>query len=793
MKTRQLHYFILSISCFIASINSLFATHIIGGEINYSCLGNDQYEITLQLFRDCDTGVPWFEDPARIEVLGSNGQTLYTINMSLRNNDTLDFSASACSVIPTSACIHTTTYREVVSLPFRVGGYQFLYQICCRNQDIINIVDPTATEAAYHAVMTEESLLGCNSAPKFDDWPPFYICNGQAFSYDHSATDTDGDSIVYALCTPYDVFGSFFDEFVTWRTPYNLSNMLGGPQPFTIDPVTGLLTGTPFTNGTFVFGICIREYRNGVLVGEVRRDFQFIVTPCISSILANFAPDIPPCNGSLNIDFINLSSPYTGPFLWDFGDGSPGVSATNPTHSFPDTGLYTISLISGLGTPCEDSIEMDVQLNIEAAAIDVISAPIICNDNKVLLVASNVFSEFNQIVNYSWSPPGNILSGQGTDSVWMAVSGGSFGVFVTAINNYGCVDQAQLTQVNVPIDTVLADFDSTMFVCNNTLTVPFNNQSIATNNQYLWNFGNLATSTDFNPIYTFPDTGTYTITLVAGVGSPCKDTFSRTLYVPLTKPLIGAIGSQTICQEDTLLLTAFTTGQNYHDIIDYTWTPTDNIISGQGTDSIWVLAGGDIYFEVVATNTENCKDTGYTSVIVSPVTPRFTVSATPDEIYLGQTSQLLVTYDTDYTYNWLPDTSLSATDIHNPTANPRSLNTYYVTVRNDHGCSLLDSVTVRILPPLCGNPVVFVPSAFSPDNDGHNDVLMVEGNNITEMTFAIYNRWGQKVFETSDQSRGWDGTFNGTLLSPDVYGYYMQCTCDDGSEAFLKGNITLLR
>ena len=792
MKTRQLQYFILSISCFIFCINSLFATHIIGGEINYRCLGNNRYEITLQLFRDCDTGVPWFEDPALIQILGANGQFIDTIGMTLMNNDTLAFSASACSVIPPSACIHTTTYREVRTLPFRVGGYQFLYQICCRNQDIINIINPTGTEAAYHAVLTEEALLACNNAPKFDGWPPFYICNGQPFSYDHSAIDADGDSIVYELCTPYDVFGNF-NSLVDWRAPYNLNNMLGGPQPFSIDPVTGLLTGTPFTNGTFVFGICISEYRNGVLMGQVRRDFQFIVTACITSIVANFAPDIPPCNSSLSIDFDNLSNPSNGPFIWDFGDGSPTSDIANPIHSYPDTGQYTVLLIAGLGTPCEDSMEIDVQLNIEAADIDVVSAPIICNDNKVLLVAYNVFSEFNQIVNYDWSPPGNIISGQGTDSVWMSVSGGSFGVLVTATNNYGCKDVVQLTQIDVPVDTVLAAFDATTFSCNESFTVPFNNQSIASNNQYLWNFSNIASSTDFNPTYTFPDTGTYAITLVAGVGSPCQDTFTRNLYVPFTKPSIAAIGSQTVCKEDTLLLTAFTIGQNYHDIVDYTWTPADNIISGQGTDSIWVLASGDIYFEVVATNTENCKDTNYTSAIVSTISPTLTVSATPNEIYLGQTTQLLANYDADYNYVWLPDTTLSATTIHDPTANPRVVNTYYVRVTNDFGCSLFDSVTVRILPPLCGNPVVFVPSAFSPDNDGHNDVLMVEGNNITEMTFAIYNRWGQKVFETKDQNRGWDGTFQGKLLSPDVYGYYMNCTCDDGSQALLKGNITLLR
>ena len=70
---------------------------------------------------------------------------------------------------------------------------------------------------------------------------------------------------------------------------------------------------------------------------------------------------------------------------------------------------------------------------------------------------------------------------------------------------------------------------------------------------------------------------------------------------------------------------------------------------------------------------------------------------------------------------------------------------------------------------------------------------MVRGNNIDEMVFKVYNRWGQLVFETTDQTMGWDGTYNCKALPLDVYGYYMQCRCDDGDQLLLKGNITLLR
>lgn len=792
MRT-TLHTILLTTILGLLSGPFVWATHIIGGEVNYKCLGDNKYEITLQLFRDCDTGIPWFEDPAVIELLDFNGHKIDTINMNLRNNDTLSFVSSPCSVIPPSACIHTTIYREVRHLPFRAGGYQFLYQICCRNQDIVNIVNPTGTQAAYHAFMSEEALLSCNNGAKFKEWPPFYICNGQPLNLDHSAIDIDGDSIVYELYAPFDIYGIPARLTVTWNIPYSVSNMLGGPNALFIDPVTGLLTGTPVNNGTYVVGICAKEYRNGQLISTIRRDFQFIVTPCVTSIVADFEIDTLPCNKSLDLSFVNKSNPIHGPFSWDFGDGGPISDVKHPTHAFPDTGQYTVMLIAGLGSPCADTMIQQVPIYIKGADIEVLVPPVVCHDDRILLVAYNVFREFNQIVQYNWSPSGNIISGQGTDSVWFAIQGGNLGVWVEAINNYGCKEIIQLTQLNIPSDTTIARFDSLTFDCNESLMVSFTNQSVASNNQYFWYFDTLASSNVRQPTYTFPDTGWYTIRLIAGLGSPCQDTFDRELYIPRNAISLTAIDAQVVCQNDTILLTAQLDENNIHPANSFAWTPNDNIISGQGTDSIWVLANQNLDFRVVATNAKQCKDTADASINVSSISPRLLVYASPNQIYLGQTVDLLATQSPDYTYWWQEDSSLTANNIYNPQASPRESTTYIVQVKNSWGCTLTDSVRVEILPPLCANPVVFVPSAFSPDGDGHNDVLMVNGNNITELKFAIYNRWGQKLFETQDQTMGWDGSFKGKKLAPDVYGYYLQCVCDDGSQALLKGNITLLR
>ena len=171
-----------------------------------------------------------------------------------------------------------------------------------------------------------------NSTPVFTNYPPLYICVNKPIVYDNSAVDAEGDSLVYSLCTP--LSGAFpadplnyyteetppFEE-VVWSTPYNINNMLGG-VPLKINSKTGLLTGTPNTTGQFVAGVCVDEYRKGVLLTHTSRDFQFNIIDCNLQIVSSFfAPDIQ-CN-SLTVGFENQSSGATD-YKWYFGDGDSG-------------------------------------------------------------------------------------------------------------------------------------------------------------------------------------------------------------------------------------------------------------------------------------------------------------------------------------------------------------------------------------------------------------------------------------------------------------------------------------
>ena len=252
------------------------ATHIVGGELYYEYLGNDEYEIRLTVYRDCFYGVPPFDEPAYVGVWDANNNLVTTLYL-YTNGDSATVPPiinSPCFIPPTNVCYRVANYRINVTLPPIPGGYQLTYQRCCRNQTILNIVSPLSTGATFYASIPENPIP--NSNPVFNALPPPFICSGLPFVFDHSATDIDGDSLAYEICTPFEGasqqdpqplpqnFPPPYNQ-VTYQNPFNLSNLLGG-SPLSIDSQTGELTATPNTIGQFVIGICCKEYRNGVLL-----------------------------------------------------------------------------------------------------------------------------------------------------------------------------------------------------------------------------------------------------------------------------------------------------------------------------------------------------------------------------------------------------------------------------------------------------------------------------------------------------------------------------------------------
>jgi gliding motility-associated-like protein len=164
-----------------------------------------------------------------------------------------------------------------------------------------------------------------------------------------------------------------------------------------------------------------------------------------------------------------------------------------------------------------------------------------------------------------------------------------------------------------------------------------------------------------------------------------------------------------------------------------------------------------------------------------------------DTIYQSQSVQLESTEFDDFGYHWEPASSLDNNTIRNPIATPYETVIYTVNVIDDYGCILSDTVRIVVLEVICDEPYVYVPNAFTPDGDNKNDIVFVRSEIVTDVNFAIYDRWGEKVFETTDMNVGWDGTFRGRKLDPDVYVYYLNATCLNKEKLIKKGNITLIR
>lgn len=338
-----------------------FASHIVGGELNYRHLGGWNYEVRLTVYRDCWHGIPPFEDPAFLAVYRSNNSMITSYPMTFLGSDTLVASINdACYTPPLDFCYEVTTYIDTFNFPPIPGGYQIVYEICCRNDAISNIQDPGNVGAAFYATIPDTAVVQNNSNPVFKNWPPPFLCADKPLSFDHSATDADGDSLVYELNTPF-VDNTFSGGppfgFVTFIPPYSTSNMMGGVQPLKIDSVTGLLTVIPDDTAHFVTGIKVKEYRNGILIGETKRDYQFIVKECPK--IVNAAAIAPSDCSAREVTFSNLSTGASS-YAWSFGD--PGStedvsSEVSPTYSYHTSGTYNVTLVaySSVNSVCTDT------------------------------------------------------------------------------------------------------------------------------------------------------------------------------------------------------------------------------------------------------------------------------------------------------------------------------------------------------------------------------------------------------------------------------------------------------
>jgi len=560
------------------------ATHIVGGEVTYKCLGNQQYELTLTVYRDCYTGVPWFDDPVSLGIYRANWSLVQQVLIPLDSmtNDTLPIIlTNPCLVAPPDVCVHRSVYKAIVTLPMIAGGYTIVYQRCCRNNLIRNIIDPLGTGASFTAQISEDALAACNSGSVFNSWPPVAICINEPIDFDHSASDPDGDSLVYRLCTPLDGADPDFPLPqppnpgpylpVVWNEPdYNLSNVLGG-VPLTIDPTTGFLTGIPNMIGNYVVGICVDEYRDGSVISTSRRDFQYNVADCGKPFAAFFSPKAL-CD-TLTFRFLNQSNSATF-FRWYFdwdGDHTQTSVGYSPVHTFPDTGWYNIALIAEPSDPCSDTTFQKIHVTQTFAAADLDIQFPDCDENGLIVQANDLSVDpMFGIASWNWqlTGPGGPLGTSTLQNPQFTVEDpGDYKLRLVVLSGNGCPDTISLP-FTAPIPP-LSNLEDSLLICVGDSIFLFPGADTAYT--YSWSpEASLSAANVPNP-QAFPSlTTTYQVT-VSGNG-PCV--FEKTVKVKVLNQ-----GTISVTANPILLFPGESSQleATFPGATDFNWTPAGTL------------------------------------------------------------------------------------------------------------------------------------------------------------------------------------------------------------------------
>ncbi|MEY2950056.1 MAG: hypothetical protein RLZZ248_1257 [Bacteroidota bacterium] len=790
MKNKYLKHLLFVFTSIIGGYFQANATHIVGGEIGYKCLGNNTFQIKLDVYRDCLNAAPnaLFDDPASIGIFNRDGIliTELLISPSMVNgimvDDTLNYDESdPCLVSPPDVCVHTTTYLDTVQLDPIPGGYQIVYQRCCRNETITNIEDPIATGSTFDIDLTEEAILICNSSPEINFWPPIFVCYGQSLRFDHSAIDIEDnveDSLVYKFCQPkaganlanpvpqppnnppYDtipwISGSGID--------FSVDNVLGLGEPLQIDPNTGVMTGIPELEGQFVVGLCVEEYNKetGNLLSITRRDFQYNVAQC-GIVTARYDLPETTCD-SLTYSF-NNNSLESDNFLWYFDWPSTENSSNlaRPSFTFDGPGSYQVALIAEPNTICSDTLIQTLVIHGTGADMDFRIDVYSCEESPVVRMF-DLTVDTAEIVSYYWELQyGSTILTSREESPFFPVPFGILGnVTLTLTNEYGCIstltksfdssipnlnlnipngleaclgDSVELNPLTpeylgytynwAPAELVsdsnsrnpsfLATEDITFRVtisagggacyitdsipvtvktppvldfdflqsCKSSVQVIFENLSQGANN-FKWDFGidsiSADTSNVFEPLFTFPDTGKYAITLSLADSEVCRDTLIKEINVDQKTLLADFKIEYNSCNRDSVLVQLLDHSINSDNNTNfYEYRLSNGLVFDEPNPTFKLYQSETLDIQYTVTDENNCSH----QINKNEIPFLLTQSANLQDsnfICYGTEAQIPISIDTNSFYKWSPTLGISDPNIAEPFFKPLTSTDYTLVV-----------------------------------------------------------------------------------------------------------------
>lgn len=473
-------------------------------------------------------------------------------------------------------------------------------------------------------------------------------------------------------------------------------------------------------------------------------------------VTVNLAPVITPSSASICVGgFIDLTASGADSYSWAPSTGLSATSGPTVTASPASTTTYTVIGTTNAG--CSNSATVVVTVN--SLPVVAVSGPVeMCIGDSATLIGSLA-------TNYSWSPPDGLSSTSGST---VKASPAVTTTYTVTGFSPGCPGNPQKT-VTVTINDLPVVSVNNATICADSTAILTASGDPAT---YTWSPAtSLNTTTGAQVVLTPVNTIQYKV--IATSAKNCKsEAFSTVTVNPL--PVLS-VSDKTICSGDTVVLSA-SGAQNY------SWTPATGILVPSGPD-VYASPSTTTTYTITGFDANSCKNTATLTVTVAPLV----VPIISDSVIICKGESADLTAGGGLYYLW--DTGETTESIH---VTPEVTTLYNVKISNTQ-CEATESVKVYVKDP---NIMAFyIPNAFSPNNDGINDVFQVvsDAQGVTEFNAMIFNRWGELFYEWDTLSGEWNGILNGTTVQEDVYVYKINVLDECGQKYKREGIVSVVR
>ncbi len=464
------------------------------------------------------------------------------------------------------------------------------------------------------------------------------------------------------------------------------------------------------------------------------------------------------CNGQCNGTANSTGAGGTGTitYVWN-----PGNFTTQNLTGLCQ-GTYTVTATDANGCSLSSTVTITEPPLLTSTATSTNVSCFNANDGTATVTSSGGTGTLT----YSWSPSG------GNQPNASNLGPNTYTVTTTDVN--GCTSTSVVTVTQPPqiIPTSMGAAVTCFGTCNGSGTVGATGGTGTFT--YVWSPGN-GTGTNLSSLCA----GTYTVVMTDATGCTMTDTVQ--VATPPSMILSTTTLDASCNQANGSATVTATVGPTPY---TYSWSPN----GGTGATGTSLAAGT---YTVTVTDANGCTATTTAMVIdnspVATISPSITIMA-------GDNTILTATGGGSYT--WSPTTGLNCTTCVSVTANPTVTTQYCVTVTDANGCTDMTCNLVTVEYPCPTSPDFTVPNAFSPNRDGKNDIFIIQGIGlcVKDFVLTIFDRWGEKVFQTTNSNLGWDGTFHNKIMDPGVYTYFVSTTLvANGATIQKKGNVTLIR